>query len=98
MGRRVAVAPAVVEGSPVFMESKIPPKPEPPYATTAAPAVAPPQPQPTSFSVTVPPGVTPGMTIQVTHPTTGNAVQTVVPQGVAPGGTFTIEINAVQSV
>ena len=58
-------------------------------APVMAAAVAPP-PQPFTFQVQVPAGVSPGMQIQVAHPQTGQMLVVPVPQGVAPGGVFSV--------
>lgn len=56
--------------------------------TSAVPV--PPPPQPFTFQVQVPPGVTPGMQLQIAHPKTGQMLIVPVPQGVAPGGVFAV--------
>jgi len=62
-----------------------------PYPSAAAQAVpVPPPSQPFTFQVQVPPGVSPGMQLQVAHPNTGQMLLVTVPQGVAPGGVFSI--------
>jgi len=62
-------------------------------ASGAAPAMAvpvPSAPQPFTFQVQLPPGVSPGMQIQVAHPKTGQPLVVAVPQGVPPGGVFSV--------
>lgn len=65
-------------------------------ASATAPAMAVPVPvpvpvaQPFTFQVQVPPGVSPGMQIQVAHPQTGQPLVVAVPQGVPPGGVFSV--------
>eukprot|EP01083_Nonionella_stella_P245847 854157_1 len=77
-----------------------PPSTAPGYNPHAASAVAPSvaasvavpvqPPQPFTFQVQVPPGVNPGMQIQVAHPNTGQLLVVAVPQGVPPGGVFSV--------
>jgi len=55
----------------------------------APPAYAyPQQQQQQSFPVQLPPGVGPGMQLQVQNPTTGQFMVVSVPHGIPPGGTF----------
>jgi len=64
-----------------------------PYATApamAAPVPVPAAPQPFTFQVQVPQGVSPGMQIQIAHPQTGQPLVVAVPQGVPPGGIFSV--------
>mmetsp|Transcript_193 Transcript_193/g.396 ORF Transcript_193/g.396 Transcript_193/m.396 type:complete len:609 (-) Transcript_193:236-2062(-) len=64
-----------------------------PYATApamAAPVPVPAAPQPFTFQIQVPQGVSPGMQIQVAHPQTGQPLIVAVPQGVPPGGVFSV--------
>jgi len=63
-----------------------PPMTSPMVAASAPPAV----PQPLTFQVQVPQGVSPGMQIQVAHPQTGQMLVVAVPQGVPPGGVFSV--------
>ena len=61
------------------------------FATVPAMTAPVPQPvQPFTFQVQVPPGVSPGMQLQVAHPQTGQALLVTVPQGVPPGGVFSV--------
>ncbi|KAL7488335.1 hypothetical protein ACHAW6_013919 [Cyclotella cf. meneghiniana] len=60
----------------------------PPTCSVTASAV--PVQQPFTFQVQCPPGVTAGMQLQVQHPQTGQMLLVAVPQGVAPGGVFTV--------
>jgi len=46
--------------------------------------------QPFTFQVQLPPNVTSGMQLQVSHPKTGQPLVVAVPQGVPPGGVFTV--------
>eukprot|EP00804_Cyclotella_cryptica_P020314 CCRYP_014051-RA/>CCRYP_014051-RA protein AED:0.20 eAED:0.20 QI:170/1/1/1/0.44/0.4/10/3670/670 len=64
----------------------------PPTVSAAAPvrASAVPVQQPFTFQVQCPPGVTAGMQLQVQHPQTGQMLVVAVPQGVPPGGVFTV--------
>jgi hypothetical protein len=55
-----------------------------------APAVPVPVQQPFTFQVQVPPGVTAGTQLQIQHPKTGQMLVVPVPQGVPPGGQFTV--------
>jgi hypothetical protein len=52
--------------------------------------VPPPASVPLQFQVQCPPGVSPGMQLQVQHPQTGQILLVAVPQGVQPGGVFTV--------
>ncbi|KAL7551847.1 hypothetical protein ACHAWF_015046 [Thalassiosira exigua] len=73
-----------------------------PHATPAAPTapgMPPPMPvpvpqqapsQPMVFQVQVPPGISAGMQLQVAHPKTGQLLVVAVPQGVPPGGVFSV--------
>ena len=64
-----------------------------PPPSTAPPAVPVPvqsPAQPFTFQVQVPPGVSPGMQLQVAHPQTGQMLLVPVPQGVPPGGVFSV--------
>eukprot|EP00585_Thalassiosira_rotula_P011872 CAMPEP_0196159234 /NCGR_PEP_ID=MMETSP0910-20130528/46210_1 /TAXON_ID=49265 /ORGANISM="Thalassiosira rotula, Strain GSO102" /LENGTH=1212 /DNA_ID=CAMNT_0041424151 /DNA_START=160 /DNA_END=3799 /DNA_ORIENTATION=+ len=64
-----------------------------PYASAplmATPAPVPAAPQPFTFQIQVPHGVSPGMQIQVAHPQTGQPLIVAVPQGVPPGGVFSV--------
>lgn len=68
-----------------------------PYGSApAAPAMAAPAaaaaaaPQPFTFQVQLPQGVCPGMQIQVAHPQTGQLTVVKVPEGVPPGGVFSV--------
>lgn len=64
------------------------PVPIPPPAVASAAAV--PVQQPFTFQVQCPPGVNPGMQLQVQHPKTGQMLIVAVPQGVQPGGVFNV--------
>lgn len=55
-----------------------------PVMATSVPA------QPFTFQVQVPPNVSSGQQIQVTHPQTGQPLVVAVPTGVPPGGVFTV--------
>eukprot|EP00571_Detonula_confervacea_P000453 CAMPEP_0172315656 /NCGR_PEP_ID=MMETSP1058-20130122/25877_1 /TAXON_ID=83371 /ORGANISM="Detonula confervacea, Strain CCMP 353" /LENGTH=690 /DNA_ID=CAMNT_0013029781 /DNA_START=96 /DNA_END=2168 /DNA_ORIENTATION=- len=59
-----------------------------PVPVMAAPVPVPPQ--PFTFQVQVPPGVAPGTQLQVAHPQTGQMLLVPVPQGVPPGGIFSV--------
>ena len=43
-----------------------------------------------TFQVQVPPGVVAGQQLQISHPNTGAMLVVQVPQGVAPGGVFSV--------
>lgn len=63
----------------------------PPGAAASAPVMATTVPaQPFTFQVQLPPNVTSGMQLQVTHPKTGQPLVVAVPQGVPPGGVFSV--------
>lgn len=66
--------------------------PHAPTAAMSAPVPVPVSqpPQPFTFQVQVPPGVSPGMQLQVAHPQTGQMLLVPVPQGVPPGGVFSV--------
>ena len=67
--------------------------PPPSMTGSAMPAMAvpvPAAPQPLTFQVQLPPGVSPGQQIQVAHPQTGQPLVVAVPQGVPPGGIFSV--------
>ena len=57
-------------------------------APVVAAAVVPPQ--QITFQVQVPPGVVAGQQLQIAHPNTGATLLVQVPQGVAPGGVFSV--------
>ena len=59
----------------------------PPLMTAAVPF---PVQQPFTFQVQCPPGVSPGQQLQIQHPKTGQLLLVAVPQGVPPGGVFTV--------
>jgi hypothetical protein len=61
------------------------PPPNGPVTASAVPVQ-----QPFTFQVQCPPGVTAGMQLQVQHPQTGQMLLVAVPQGVPPGGVFTV--------
>jgi hypothetical protein len=48
-------------------------------------------PPPPIFHVQLPPGVVAGQQLQITHPTTGQAMIVTVPPGVPPGGVFPVQ-------
>lgn len=90
-----ATAPGMASAPMMAAPGMVPPTA--PAMTAAAPAVAAPvpvpvpaAPQPFTFQVQVPPGVSPGMQIQVAHPQTGQPLVVAVPQGVPPGGVFSV--------
>ncbi|KAL7506970.1 hypothetical protein ACHAXN_004180 [Cyclotella atomus] len=64
------------------------PTPIPPPVVASAAAV--PIQQPFTFQVQCPPGVSPGMQLQVQHPKTGQMLLVAVPQGIQPGGLFNV--------
>lgn len=61
-----------------------------PYAASSAPAVTVAPPQPFTFQIQLPPGVSPGQQIQVAHPQNGQQLVVTVPHGVPPGGVFSV--------
>jgi hypothetical protein len=63
----------------------------PPPTSASAPVMATTVPaQPFTFQVQLPNNVSAGMQLQVTHPKTGQPLVVAVPQGVPPGGVFTV--------
>jgi len=61
-----------------------------PAAFAGAPVMATPVPVPFTFQIQVPPGVAPGTQLQIAHPQTGQMLIVPVPQGVPPGGVFSV--------
>ena len=70
-----------------YQPSQLPTPVPPPVVASAAPV---PVQQPITFQVQCPPGVTPGMQLQIQHPQTGQNLIVAVPQGVQPGGVFSV--------
>lgn len=62
----------------------------PPQPVMAMAASLPVQPQPFSFQVQVPPGVSAGQQLQLNHPQTGLPLLVTVPAGIPPGGIFSV--------
>jgi hypothetical protein len=82
----VAPAPMAASGFPA-------PPAEYPQSIAAIPQpVAPPISQPSSMTITVPPGVVPGQVLTVTMPS-GQVVNVQVPSGSSPGSQFTITVQ-----
>lgn len=72
-------APATASGTAPVMTSLVP-----------VPVPVPQPAQPFTFQIQVPPGVSPGMQLQVAHPKTGQMLIVPVPQGVSPGQVFSV--------
>jgi hypothetical protein len=59
--------------------------------SSLTPVPVPPYQQPGYFLVQVPPNVGPGMQLQIVHPTTNQPMLVVVPPGLNPGDTFSVQ-------
>lgn len=79
--------PAAYEAAPATAPLPVP-VPVAPSAPVAAAVVQPPE--PFTFQVQCPPGVAPGAQLQIAHPQTGQMLIVPVPQGVPPGGVFSV--------
>ena len=64
------------------------PTPIPPPVVASATVI--PVQQQFTFQVQCPPGVSPGMQLQVQHPQTGQMLLVAVPNGIQPGGVFSV--------
>ena len=91
----MASSPPVAPPIPAPMPGMVPSPPvAPPMSGVAppAPAAVPPVNQPSTMTITVPPGVVPGQVLTVTMPS-GQVVNVQVPSGSTPGSQFTITVQ-----
>jgi hypothetical protein len=88
----MAAAPPVAPPPPMPGMAVAPPVAPPMPGMAVAPPVAPPVSQPSTMTITVPPGVVPGQVLTVTMPS-GQVVNVQVPSGSIPGSQFTITVQ-----